>query len=184
MIPSYSKALSIPTKSLVNTFSNMPPQRIRNAFDDSRSEASSTKDKQSVYTGTSKGRRNGTSTLAGSNLKDVTNAQTASSDQQEDAAASVRIRCIASDEVNNLTATLIDQLAVFRYVCAPCLSLCPSSRHATRLHFAVQSKDAYATRRWTAFPYNGTASCTSTYWQRYSGAGDKERLQRCHSPRV
>ncbi|CAF9931826.1 hypothetical protein IMSHALPRED_008729 [Imshaugia aleurites] len=64
----------------------MPPQRIRNGFDDSRSEASSTRDKQPVYTGISKGRRNGASTLAGSNLKDVINAQTTPMGQQEDAA--------------------------------------------------------------------------------------------------
>lgn len=69
----------------------MPPQRIRNGFDDSRSEASSTRDKQPAYTGISKGRRNGTSTLAGSNLKDVTNAQATTSGQQGDAAVSVKI---------------------------------------------------------------------------------------------
>ncbi|KAF6234472.1 hypothetical protein HO173_007097 [Letharia columbiana] len=67
----------------------MPPQRNRNGFDDSRSEASSTRDKQPAYTGISKGRRNGTSTLAGSNLKDVTNAQTPTSGQQGDAVVSI-----------------------------------------------------------------------------------------------
>ena len=74
----------------------MPPQRIRNAFDDSRSEASSTRDRQSIYTATgiSKGRRNGSSTLAGSNLKDVTNVPTG---QQADAAVSVKVWRMASD---------------------------------------------------------------------------------------
>lgn len=64
----------------------MPPQRTRNGFDDSRSEASSTRDKQPAYAGISKGRRNGTLALAGSNLKDVTNAaaQTTPTGQQED----------------------------------------------------------------------------------------------------
>lgn len=77
----------------VHTFPTMPPQRIRNAFDDSRSEASSTRDRQSVYTGTgiSKGRRNGTLTLAGSNLKDVTNAPIIPAGQQADAALNVRL---------------------------------------------------------------------------------------------
>lgn len=78
-------------QSPVHRFPIMPPQRIRNGFDDSRSEASSTRDKQAAYTGMSKGRRNGTSTLVGSNLKDVTNAQTTPSGQQEDAAVSVNV---------------------------------------------------------------------------------------------
>lgn len=71
----------------------MPPQRLRNVFDDSRSEGSSTRDRQPIHTGTgiSKGRRNGTSTLVGSNLKDVTNAQTTLNGQQGDAAMSVRL---------------------------------------------------------------------------------------------
>lgn len=73
----------------------MPPQRIRNVFDDSRSEASSTRDKHVACTGISKGRRNGTSTLAGSNLKDVTNAQVTSSAQQGDTAVTVRTWCTA-----------------------------------------------------------------------------------------
>ena len=81
----------------VNKLIFMPPQRIRNGFDDSRSEASSTRDKQSVYTGISKGRRNGTSTLAGSNLKDVTNAHSTPSGQQGDTAVTVRISRLARD---------------------------------------------------------------------------------------
>ena len=89
----------------VNKLSSMPPQRIRNGFDDSRSEASSTREKQPAYTGVSRGRRNGTSTLAGSNLKDVTNAQTISSGQQGDAAVSVRISRMASNQVTILIAT-------------------------------------------------------------------------------
>ncbi len=54
----------------------MAPQRMRNALDDSRSESSSTREKQpgSGPNGISKSRRNGSSTLPGSNLKDVTNA--------------------------------------------------------------------------------------------------------------
>ncbi len=59
--------------------STMPPQRTRNLVEDSRSEASSSKEKYtslplSSHT-ISKGRRNGdTATLAGSSLKDVFNA--------------------------------------------------------------------------------------------------------------
>ncbi|KAL2046971.1 hypothetical protein N7G274_000989 [Stereocaulon virgatum] len=62
----------------------MPPPRIRNAFDDSRSEASSTREKPLGYgpTGTIKGRRNGASTLGGSTLKDVTNATHSTDGQQ------------------------------------------------------------------------------------------------------
>ena len=160
----------------------MPPHRIRNAFDDSRSEASSTRDKQPIYTGIPKGRRNGTSMLAGSNLKDVTNAQTSPSGQQADTAVSVRIWRMASDQLHILITILIDQLGVFRYICAPCLSLRASSRNPSSLYFGIQSKDAYTTGCWTALPYNGTASCTSTYWQRPSGAGGKEGLQCCYRP--
>ena len=150
---------------------SMPPQRTRNAFDDSRSEASSTRDRQPIYTGVSisKGRRNGSSTLAGSNLKDVTNAQTTSSANQGDAAVSVVLWRMASGQVIILIATPPDQLAISRYLCAPCLSLRPSSRHSTSLYIAIQPKNAYPARNWSAFSYNGTASCTSTYWQRRFG---------------
>ena len=168
---------------ILDTFCIMPPQRIRNAFDDSRSEASSSRDKQpiSTATGISKVRRNGTSTLAGSNLKDITNAQTIPNGQQGDTAVSVRIRCMASDQVIILIATPLDFLAVFRYFCAPCLSLRPSSRYPSSLYLAIQPKNAYKTGHWTAFSHNGTASCTSTYWQRRSGSSSKEGLQCCHS---
>lgn len=151
----------------------MPSQRTRNAFDDSRSEASSTRDRQPVYAGTaiSKGRRNGTTTLAGSNLKDVTNAQTTPIGHQGDAAVSVITWRMASVQDIVLIATPLDQLAIFRYFCAPCLSLCASPRHSTSLYLAIQSKNAYTARHWAAFSYNGTASCTSTCWQRRSGAG-------------
>ena len=81
----------IPVNDNKTRLSIMPPQRMRTGFDDSRSEASSTRDKQPAYTGISKGRRNGTSTLAGSNLKDITNAQTTPSGQPKDAAVSVRL---------------------------------------------------------------------------------------------
>ncbi|KAL2048732.1 hypothetical protein ABVK25_010984 [Lepraria finkii] len=62
----------------------MPPPRIRNAFDESRSEASSIKEKPLGYgpTGISKGRRNGASMLGGSTLKDVTNATQPTNGQQ------------------------------------------------------------------------------------------------------
>ena len=116
----------------------MPPQRIRNAFDDSRSEASSTKDKQPVYTGISKGRRNGTSVLAGSNLKDVTNAETTSSEQREDATASVRLRCI-SDQVNVLIATNRSTGHLSILLCSMRIATCivstphpPSFRHTIK----------------------------------------------------
>lgn len=101
----------------------MPPQRIRSGFDDSRSEASSTRDKQPAYAGISKGRRNGTSTLAGSNLKDVTNAaaQKVPNGQQGDGAVIVRVCRIAKDQVIILIAIPLDQLVVFRYFCATCL---------------------------------------------------------------
>lgn len=61
----------------------MPPQRIRNGFDDSRSEASSTKDKPlgSGPIGVSKVRRNGSNILPGSTLKGVTNAQPSNATQ-------------------------------------------------------------------------------------------------------
>ena len=71
----------------------MPPSRIRNAFDDSRSDASSTKEKQpgSVPTGIIK-RRNGPS-LLGSTLKDVTNApQTAEGQQNGAQESTARVR--------------------------------------------------------------------------------------------
>ena len=160
----------------------MPPQRTRNAFDDSRSEASSTRDRQPVYAGTtiSKGRRNGTTTLAGSNLKDVTNAQTTPNGHQGDAAVSVIIWRMASGQDVVLIVTPLDQLAIFQYFCTPCLSLRASPRHFTSLYLGIQSKDAYTARHWAAFSYNGTASCTSTYWQRPSGAGGQEGLQRCY----
>ena len=74
----------------VNRLPVMPPQRLRNGLDDSRSETSSTKDKQPAYAGISKGRRNGMSAVTGSNLKDVTNSQRLPSGQQGDAAVSVR----------------------------------------------------------------------------------------------
>ena len=169
---------------ILDTFLIMPPQRIRNAFDDSRSEASSSRDKQPIHTATgiSKGRRNGTSTLAGSNLKDITNAQTIPNGQQGDTAVSVRIWCMASDQVIIiLIATPLDFLAVLRYFRAPCLSLRPPSRYPSSLYLAIQPKDAYTTGHWTALSHNGTASCTSTYWQRRSGSSSKEGLQCCHS---
>ncbi len=160
----------------------MPPQRIRNGFDDSRSEASSTRDKQSVYTSIPKGRRNGTSTLAGSNLKDVTNAHSTPSGQQETTAVTVRISHSARDRFIILIATPPDRLAVFRYFCATCLSPHASSRHPTSLYFVIQPKDAYTAGHWTAVTHNGTTSCTPTYWQRRSSAGGKEGFQCCHSP--
>ena len=85
----------------------MPTQRTRNAFDDSRSEASSTRDRQPVYAGTaiSKGRRNGTSISTGSNLKDVTNAQPTPIGHQGDAAVSALIRHMASGQDILLIAT-------------------------------------------------------------------------------
>lgn len=70
----------------------MAPQRIRNTFDDSRSESSSTREKQpgAGPSGISKARRNGSSILPGSNLKDVTNVQSTTSQQgTRDAAANV-----------------------------------------------------------------------------------------------
>ena len=144
----------------------MPLQRTRNAFDDSRSEASSTRDRQPVYAGTAilKSRRNGTTTLAGSNLKDVTNAQTTPIGHQGDAAVSLITWRMTSGHDIVLIATSLDQLAIFRKFCAPCLSLRASPRHPTSLYLAIQSKDAYTVRHWAAFSYNGTTSCTSTYW--------------------
>ena len=55
----------------------MPPSRIRNPFDDSRSESSGIREKQpsSGLIGPPKARRNVSSMLSGSTLKDVTNAQ-------------------------------------------------------------------------------------------------------------
>ncbi|KAK4691073.1 hypothetical protein P7C71_g5851, partial [Lecanoromycetidae sp. Uapishka_2] len=70
----------------------MPPPRIRNPFDDSRSEASSTREKQPHHfaSGISKPRRNGAS---GSALKDVTNAAQSTNEERgsQDAVASVSI---------------------------------------------------------------------------------------------
>lgn len=70
----------------------MAPQRIRNLFDDSRSESSSTREKQSDFgvSGISKARRNGPSILPGSQLKEVTNAQSRNVQQAtQDAVATV-----------------------------------------------------------------------------------------------
>lgn len=158
----------------------MPPQRTRNGFDDSRSEASSTRDKQPAYAGILKGRRN----VTGSNLKDVTNAaaQTTANGQQGDGTVEVRICCVANDQGIVLIATPLDQLVFFRHSCATCLPPRASSRHSTRLHFVVQRKDAYTARHWTAFTHNGTASCAPTYWQGSFGQGGKKELQRCYSP--
>ena len=116
--------LTFTSFKFVIKFSSMPPQRIRNGFDDSRSEASSTRDKQTAYAGISKGRRNGTSTLVGSNLKDVTNAapQTTLDGQRADGAVTVWLCRIANDKVIVLIATPSDQLVIFRYFCATCLS--------------------------------------------------------------
>ena len=86
----------------------MPPQRIRNGVDDSRSEASSTRDKAPTYTGISKGRRNGTFALAGSNLKDVTNAQTSPGGLQGGAVMGVRFGCTISVQVMILSPTSLD----------------------------------------------------------------------------
>ena len=149
----------------------MPPQRIRNGFDDSRSEASSTRDKQPAYAGNLKGRRNGTSMLAGSNLKDVTNAQTTPNGQQGDAAVSVRVCRVTSNQVVVLSASLLDQMVVFRYFCATHLSPRASSRHPTSLCFVVQSKNAFTTGHWHVFTHNDPASCTPTYWQRRLSSG-------------
>lgn len=170
------------TVTPTNRFSTMPPQRIRNGFEDSRSEASSTRDKQNAYMGISKARRNGTSTLAGSNLKDVTNVETNQSGQQGDAAVSVGIWYVAGDSVISLIATRIDRLAVFRYFCATCLSPRASSRHPTSLCFVIQPKDAYKAGHWTVFTHNGTATCAPTYRQRRSSAGCEKGLQCCNSP--
>lgn len=74
----------------------MAPQRIRNALDDTRSESSSTREKQpgAAPNGISKARRNGSSVLQGSNLKDVTNAQSnASQKEAQEPAANVSIIC-------------------------------------------------------------------------------------------
>ena len=65
----------------------MPPQRTRNIADDSRSEASSTREKYSGLFSSqmaSKGRRNGPGNIgAASNLKEVTNADQSKSGQQD-----------------------------------------------------------------------------------------------------
>ncbi|KAL6717159.1 mdj1 protein precursor [Lecanora helva] len=70
----------------------MPPQRTRNGINDSRSESSSTKEKQANLnsTATIKSRRNASSTLPGSNLKDVTSAQSTTEQQaQADTTATI-----------------------------------------------------------------------------------------------
>lgn len=97
-----------------------------------------------------------------SSLKDVTNVETNESGQQSDAAVSVGIRCMAGDRVISLIATQTDGLAVFRYLCAACLSLQASSRCPTSLYFVIQSKDAYKAGRWTILTHNGTATCAPT----------------------
>ena len=69
----------------------MPPPRTRYTIDDSRSEASSTKERQPGHVPL-KARRNGILTiLPGSNLKDVTNAPQSTNGQQglQDAVAKV-----------------------------------------------------------------------------------------------
>lgn len=71
----------------------MPPQRSRSGFNDSKSESSNIREK---YTGTNsagntKARRNGSSMLPGSTLKDVTNVQSTNGQQgSTDATATVR----------------------------------------------------------------------------------------------
>ncbi|MCJ1461378.1 hypothetical protein MMC28_011760 [Mycoblastus sanguinarius] len=69
----------------------MPPPRTRYTIDDSRSEASSTKERQPGHVPL-KARRNGILTiLPGSNLKDVTNAPQSTNGQQglQDAVAKI-----------------------------------------------------------------------------------------------
>lgn len=154
----------------------MPPQRIRNGFEDSKSEVSCTRDKQNTW-GMPKARRNG------SNLKDVTSVEKTESGQESDAAVSVEIWCMASDSfVSLILATYTDRLAVFRYFCSTCLSPRTSSRYPTSLYFVIQSKDAYKARHWTLFTHNGTATCAPTYWQRHTSTGCEKGLQRCYSP--
>ena len=61
----------------------MPPQKVRSVVDDSKSETSSSKDRQSAHAAF-KGRRNGASALlSGSALKDVTNAPQTAVGQQK-----------------------------------------------------------------------------------------------------
>lgn len=127
----------------------MPPQRIRNGFDDSRSEASSTRDKQPVYTGISKGRRNGASTLAGSNLKDVINAQTTPMGQQEDAAVSVNVvyGLPSNHHTNCDFARSTGRLSILLYytpiaTCIGSIPHPPSFHHTTRGCLPDQASDS------------------------------------------
>lgn len=82
-----------------------PPQRVRNTFDDSKSEASSSREKQppQITNGISKARRSGAS---GSALKDVTNATQSTNEQQgtQEPVASVRNLIIPETHPLELTA--------------------------------------------------------------------------------
>ena len=73
----------------------MPPSRIRGPFDESKSEASSSRDKllAPVASGVSKARRNGNQ---GSALKDVTNANQPINEQQGASESIASVRLIAS----------------------------------------------------------------------------------------
>ena len=115
----------------------MPLQRTRNAFDDSRSEASSTRDRPPVYAGTaiSKGRRNGTTILTGSSLKDVTNAQTTPVGHQGDAAVSVIMWRMASSDCDSTRSTGHLSILLCSMPIATCIASIlhqPLSRHTIK----------------------------------------------------
>ena len=114
----------------------MPPPRIRNTFDDSRSDASSTKEKQPGYgpAGSTK-RRNGPS-LGGSMLKDVTNAPQYSNGQvgTQDATAHVRSMRYEYLTTRMLINARPDRLVYHRRLRTPRLQACAPSRLPTSLH--------------------------------------------------
>ena len=90
-------------------FKNMAPSRVRGLGEDSRFEASCTREKQVGGSVASKGRRNGNSTvLIGSTLKDVTIASTAAASTQQvgqDGSGGVRLKL--DIELSNGTLLLI-----------------------------------------------------------------------------
>ncbi len=137
----------------------MPPQRIRNVLDDSRSGSSSTRERYlgSGPSGVAKPRRNGSTLLPGSALKDVTNVHS-SLEQQGNSDTPTSVRDLLRDTVIEypLMRNGSDQLVVIRLRGPPRLQAYPPPRHSTGLQLPIQPKHALNARYRTALANHGT----------------------------